>query len=110
MCRVPRSGRAGWAGGEERRAGEPGSPFTASEPRANRSHCRRSYRAGWKDARPLPELQKEQRPFAAGSIPPGHREKERKPRSPWGFEDHRGFMSWWLDSPGSVLIKSASIH
>lgn len=52
------------------RAREPASPFTASEPRANRSHYRRNYQAGWRrDARPLPELQEEEKPFAAGFIP-----------------------------------------
>lgn len=40
--------------------GPPPSPLTASEPRAGRSHCRRSYRAGWRlDAGPPPELRRQ---------------------------------------------------
>lgn len=122
MYRCPHSGWAGRAGGEELRgqglsvglfrdprgpAREPNSPFTVSEPRVNHSHYRRSYQAGWKhDSGPLPELQKEKRPFAAG-LP--HQAAQREPlraQGPMGSEDHRGLgAGGWLDSPVSVLIK-----
>lgn len=51
--------------------------FTASEPRADHSHCQRSCQAGWRrDAGLLPELRTERRPFAAGL---SHQAMQREP-------------------------------